>query len=83
MDHADGESFRISVTDNGAGIREDKARYSQAFYQAMDNKPGNRIGLSIVKNVVDLHHGQPGSGIETGWGSTFIVVPSCETGGWR
>lgn len=71
----DGESFRISVTDNGAGIREeDKAKIFQAFYQAMDNKPGTGIGLSIVKNVVDLHHGQLEVESKLGEGSTFIVV---------
>jgi len=71
----DGEHFRIVVRDNGAGIREaDRKRIFEPFFQAMDNKPGTGIGLNIVKNIVDLHHGTISVESETGRGSAFCVV---------
>ena len=71
----DGEHFRISVSDNGIGIREeDRDRLFEPFFQAQDNKPGTGIGLNIVKNIVDLHHGTISVKSEVGKGSTFTVV---------
>ena len=71
----DDEHFRIVVSDNGVGIREeDRQRIFEPFFQAMDNKPGTGIGLSIVKNIVDMHHGTIGVESEVGKGSTFTVV---------
>ena len=71
----DGEHFRIVVSDNGVGIREeDRQRIFEPFFQAMDNKPGTGIGLSIVKNIVDMHHGTISVESEVGKGSTFTVV---------
>lgn len=50
--------FRIEVEDNGLGISPDeKEKIFGAFYQARDNKPGTGIGLNIVKNLVEAHHG--------------------------
>ncbi len=70
-----GNTFAISVTDNGTGIRpEDQQKIFQPFYQAMDNKPGTGIGLSIVKNIVDLHHGMLEVESEPDKGSTFTVT---------
>ena len=71
----DGEHFRIVVSDNGIGIREeDRSRLFEPFFQAQDNKPGTGIGLSIVKNIVDLHHGTISVSSEVGKGSTFTIV---------
>ena len=71
----DGEHFRIVVSDNGVGIREeDRQRIFEPFFQAMDNKPGTGIGLNIVKNIVDLHHGIISLDSEVGKGTTFTVV---------
>ena len=71
----DGEHFRIVVSDNGVGIREeDRKRIFEPFFQAMDNKPGTGIGLNIVKNIVDLHHGIISLDSEVGKGTTFTVV---------
>ena len=71
----DGEHFRIVVSDNGVGIREeDRQRIFEPFFQAMDNKPGTGIGLNIVKNIVDLHHGTISVDSEVGKGTTFTVV---------
>jgi DNA-binding response OmpR family regulator len=77
----DGEHFRISVSDNGAGIREqDRQRIFQPFFQAEGNKPGTGIGLNIVKNIVTQHHGDILVDSELGQGSTFtIVLPVSQT----
>ena len=70
----DGEHFRVVVSDNGVGIREeDRQRIFDAFFQAQDNKPGTGIGLNIVKNIVDLHHGTISIESEVGKGSTFTI----------
>ena len=76
----DGEHFRVVVSDNGVGIREeDRQRIFDAFFQAQDNKPGTGIGLNIVRNIVDLHHGTISVESEVGKGSTFtVVLPSVQ-----
>ena len=75
MAEPDGEHFRIEVADNGVGIREeDRQHIFDAFFQAQDNKPGTGIGLNIVKNIVDQHHGEISVISEIGQGSTFTVV---------
>ena len=71
----DNETFSLEVADNGCGIKEkDKKRIFEAFYQASDNKPGTGIGLSIVKSIVDQHHGTVKVESKEGKGSTFIVT---------
>ena len=71
----DEEHFRIVVSDDGVGISEaDRERIFQPFYQAQDNKPGTGIGLNIVKNIVDLHHGTITVDSEVGQGSTFTIT---------
>ena len=72
---ADSEHFRIIVTDNGDGIDSDEQKkIFSAFYQAKDNKPGTGIGLNIVKNLVEAHHGKVEVRSEVGKGATFIVT---------
>ena len=71
----DDDHFSISVTDDGAGIREeDRQRIFEPFFQAQDNKPGTGIGLNIVKRIVDLHHGTISLESQEGKGSTFTVT---------
>ena len=75
VEDPDGQRFRIMVSDNGVGIREeDRKRIFQPFFQAEGNKPGTGIGLNIVKNIVDQHHGEISVESELGKGSVFIVT---------
>jgi signal transduction histidine kinase/ligand-binding sensor domain-containing protein/DNA-binding response OmpR family regulator len=68
------DSFSIIVEDNGMGIgKNEREQIFRPFYQAKDNKPGTGIGLSIVKNLVDLHHGKITVESEEGQGSRFVV----------
>ena len=63
------------VSDNGVGIREeDRQRIFQPFFQAEGNKPGTGIGLNIVKNIVDQHHGEICIESELGKGSVFTIT---------
>ncbi len=71
----DGQHFTISVQDNGIGIsEEEKQKIFLPFYQSMENKPGTGIGLSIVKRIVEQHHGEIDVQSKPGQGSTFIVT---------
>ncbi len=71
----DEKHFRIIVTDDGVGIRkEDYDRIFEPFFQSQDNKPGTGIGLNIVKNIVNQHHGSISVSSEIGRGSTFTVI---------
>lgn len=68
-------NFILRVTDNGIGIsREEQRQIFQPFYQAMDNKPGTGIGLSIVKGIVAAHNGCIEVESEVNEGSSFIVT---------
>ncbi len=71
----DGTHFCIQVEDNGMGVNPDEQdKIFGAFYQARDNKPGTGIGLNIVKNLVDAHHGKVEVKSKVGEGATFIVI---------
>ena len=71
----DEEQFSIIVADNGVGIREeDRRRIFEPFFQAQGNKPGTGIGLNIVRNIVEQHHGSISVSSEPGRGSTFVVT---------
>jgi signal transduction histidine kinase/ligand-binding sensor domain-containing protein/CheY-like chemotaxis protein len=73
--NADDDRFVIEVIDDGVGIRqEDMERIFEPFFQSQGNKPGTGIGLSIVKRIVDLHHGTIGVQSAVGQGSTFTVT---------
>ena len=75
IEDPDGQRFRISVSDNGIGIREeDRKHIFQPFFQAEGNKPGTGIGLNIVKSIVDQHHGDITVESELGKGSTFTII---------
>ena len=68
-------SFSLTVTDNGMGISpEEQKKIFNPFYQAMDNKPGTGIGLSIVKSIVEGHNGSIEVKSEVGTGTSFIVT---------
>lgn len=67
---------RLSVTDTGAGIPEDKLKDIWERYYKVDKEHrraqmGTGLGLSIVKTILELHN--TGFGVESreGVGSTF------------
>ena len=72
----DGAYCRVSVSDNGVGIKkEDQARIFEPFCQ-LDNAPGRGgsgtgLGLVVAKQIVERHGGQIRVESEYGKGSRF------------
>jgi len=73
-----GKGVNISISDTGQGISSDKLEHIfDRFYQADDSisreKEGTGIGLAIVKEMVNLHHGKIESKSTIGKGTTFSI----------
>jgi len=73
---ADQEELNVSISDTGVGIpREELSRLFDPFYQVGDSlrreHPGLGLGLSIAKELVELHRGRIRVSSELGKGSTF------------
>jgi two-component system phosphate regulon sensor histidine kinase PhoR len=78
---AKGNKAVISVRDYGIGIRkEDHEKIFSRFYRAGEELSqtvkGSGIGLTIVKQIVDAHHGDITVESSPGKGSLFsIIIP--------
>ena len=67
---------RVSVTDTGEGIPQEKLKDIWERYYKVDKEHkraqmGSGLGLSIVKNILDMHGGTYGVTSTLGQGSTF------------
>ncbi len=74
-----GDSVHISVTDKGLGIPESKQPYifNQYYRAHVDHekkKEGSGLGLTVVKHIVEAHHGHIELKSKVDQGSTFIIV---------
>lgn len=70
------DAVRIEITDHGAGIPQEELPYVwERYYKSKQHHvratAGSGIGLSIVKNILELHHAQYGVESEVGKGTTF------------
>ncbi|MBG6054860.1 signal transduction histidine kinase [Salinibacterium sp. CAN_S4] len=68
-----GGMVRISIEDHGVGMtRQDRERAFERFWRADDSRSsqGRGLGLSIVKEIVDLHGGRVELESELGVGTT-------------
>ncbi len=79
------DQLGVSVKDTGVGIAtEEFRRLFDPFYQVGDSlrreHPGVGLGLSIVKELVELHGGQVWVESEVGKGSTFSFTISRHLG---
>jgi PAS domain S-box-containing protein len=66
----------VRVTDHGLGMTpEQVARVFDRFFRAdtSGNIPGTGLGMTIVKEIIELHGGQVGVGSEAGVGTTVIL----------
>ncbi|KGF17293.1 histidine kinase [Prevotella sp. S7-1-8] len=78
---AEQDSVILKVMDNGVGIqRKDMNKIFDRFYQigegpdGVGHVMGTGIGLALVKEIVDLHHGLVHVESSPGYGSIFIVT---------
>ena len=74
--------LKLEVSDNGIGIsKKDKNKIFDRFFKTQNsqsiNQEGTGIGLSIVKELVEMHHGKIQVESDLGLGSNFtIILPS-------
>ncbi|MCT7980807.1 CBS domain-containing protein [Laspinema olomoucense] len=67
----------FKIRDSGIGIPvEDRKRLFQSFHRARNvgTIPGTGLGLTIVKNCVEAHHGEIAVESEVNVGTTFTVT---------
>lgn len=76
-----GGYISLRVQDTGCGIPPDKQeKIFERFYQVSNAGMSSGIGLSVVKRLVDMHHGRIELESEEGRGSTFTVfLPADES----
>lgn len=66
-------SVRISVSDEGEGLRDvDKDKLFERFYQGNEKEGGTGIGLSYSKILIELHGGKIGAKNNKEKGATFF-----------
>lgn len=75
----DAQYIQVEVSDTGIGIEDkDILHIFDKFYRARSERTkyisGSGLGLSIVKGVVDAHHGSIHVESEVGKGTTFTVL---------
>ena len=73
-----GEAVTISVIDHGVGIAiEEREKVFEKFYRVgnclVHDVKGSGLGLSIVKHIVEAHHGKVVVESEVGRGSAFSI----------
>jgi len=75
---SDDETFKMTVSDTGIGISEDRiSKVFDRFYKsdnALHSELGMGIGLHLVKSLVELMNGSIAVCSEVGKGTTFTVV---------
>ena len=73
----DGSRMQLTVTDNGKGIAPSKLDHIfERFYEGEHRKHstyGTGIGLSLTRDLVELHHGTINVASQEGQGTTFTV----------
>lgn len=71
------DNVKIAIRDNGIGIdAEDLPQMFRRYFRARTSTgiAGTGIGLNLVKQIVELHHGSIEVTSEKGLGSTFTVT---------
>ena len=74
-DASGGTWIEISITDSGAGIRDDVMPHLfEPFFTSKENKKGVGLGLSVVYGIIKRHHGRIDVRSEEGAGATFVLA---------
>jgi signal transduction histidine kinase len=77
-----GDKIEFKISDTGIGIaEEDQSHVFERFFKADKSRnpsiKGNGLGLSIVKKIIEMHHGTIDVQSKLGTGTTFTVcLPS-------
>ncbi|MEM1096154.1 MAG: two-component regulator propeller domain-containing protein, partial [Bacteroidota bacterium] len=76
---ADATHARVTVSDTGCGVTQEALPHLfDRFYQVADGQAqpyeGTGIGLALVKELVEAHHGTVAVASEVGKGSTFSIA---------
>jgi len=85
----EGDSFVVTVADNGIGIDEEYAQQIFTIFQRLHNRTdyeGTGIGLALVKKIVEFHGGSIWLDATVTGGATFrfrLPVDSRPDGGAR
>jgi CheY-like chemotaxis protein len=71
--------LRVSVIDSGEGIEPEHLlglfnKFQQVRSRGTSGERGSGLGLSICKNLIDLHHGEIWAESRVGIGSTFAFT---------
>ena len=80
-----GPVVRFSVRDEGPGLTGDDKQRLFGKFQRLSALPTNNesstgLGLSIVKQIVEMHDGEVWAESEEGAGSTFVIEMACAEG---
>lgn len=72
------DTVTVQIIDNGQGISEKaQEKVFERFYQEKSSEqhttPGTGIGLSLVKELIELHHGSVSLSTELGQGCCFSL----------
>jgi two-component system sensor histidine kinase/response regulator len=76
--------LRVEVQDDGPGILEEEMPLLFTPFARLSNKPtggekSSGVGLSIARQLVELHEGEIGAESTSGVGSTFwFEIPTCD-----
>jgi PAS domain S-box-containing protein len=79
------DEYGISIVDQGLGMnKEHMARLFERFFRAdtSGNIPGTGLGMTIVKEIIELHGGEVQVDSELGRGTTVVLwvpVAACES----
>ena len=76
--NGNGKKVQVTISDRGPGISAaDSAHIFEPFYRGSEVRAaqihGNGLGLSLVKNIIEAHHGQISVESKKGAGSAFII----------
>ncbi|WP_457667887.1 transporter substrate-binding domain-containing protein [Thiolapillus sp.] len=56
--HSGEQAIEVEIADNGPGIRpQDKEKIFELFYTTKAVGEGTGLGLSVTRNIINLHHG--------------------------
>jgi two-component system OmpR family sensor kinase len=71
---SDGPRVAIAVSDTGSGIHEEmREDIFRLFVRGHTDKTGSGLGLTIAREIVELHGGTISLQSEVGVGSTFTI----------